>query len=430
MKIIITGASGYIGNHLVNLALSRGYEVVAAVRSAPATECGIAWLPFDFSSINAPELPSGTKAIIHLAANTSNSLSENDENEILAAQSLIQAAQRSNIKFLFVSSQTAALNSPTAYGRKKWIIERKVLEAGGWVARPGQVYGGEERGLFGILVGIVRRFPLLPAFLPTPKVQPIHVDDLAEGLLRIVECNDLPSGVICLASSEPVPFCRFLLMIAKHRVRSRRWIFPVPIVFIKLLAKILGLRLKMRIGIDRLTSLFELPVMDTADDLKRLGISLRSLSNGMHRSGSSRNRSLLREGRALLTYILKRNPDSGALRRYVRSIKLIRGGSPINLPEFLIEFPAFIALFDGARCLSGQQKIEFLWRLDAATFIAEATPRGASRFLGIGRKSGLLISLWGICSAVFREVCWRLLRIAGHPILRQWAGHIGVIRES
>jgi len=38
-----------------------------------------------------------------------------------------------------------------------------------------------KRGLFGTLVKVVRRLPLLPTFLPAPKIQPIHVDDLAEG---------------------------------------------------------------------------------------------------------------------------------------------------------------------------------------------------------------------------------------------------------
>ena len=57
-----------------------------------------------------------------------------------------------------------------------------------------------------------------------------------------------------------------------------------------------------------------------------------------------------------------------------------------------------------------KQADEFDWRLDAAMILAEATPQGAKRFLGVGKKSGMFISLvwmlWGLISEVFLEGCW------------------------
>ncbi len=92
--------------------------------------------------------------------------------------------------------------------------------------RPGLVYGGEEKGLFGQLCGIVERTPILPAFLPAAKVQPIHVDDLAAGLVEAAASR--LRGSWQLASATPISLTQFIRLMARIRLRRRRVFFPVP----------------------------------------------------------------------------------------------------------------------------------------------------------------------------------------------------------
>ena len=113
--------------------------------------------------------------------------------------------------------------------------------------------------------------------------------------------DDIEPGILCLASSEPVSFTRFLTAIASARVRRQRWLVPVPVILIQAVGRLLGKRLRVRLGFERLNSLFDFPLMDTANDLQRLGLSLRSLHSGMHPSGDDRRRRLILEGKALLT---------------------------------------------------------------------------------------------------------------------------------
>ena len=423
MRLVVTGATGYIGGRLALLASKGGHEVVAASRRpvAPA----LCWIPFELSSTAAIVLPPGTNAVIHLAADTSPAAGVDDEREVLAARSLIAAAQQLEAKFVFVSSQTARPDAPTVYGRTKWRIEQEVLAVGGWVVRPGQVYGGCERGLFGTLVSAVRRLPVILAFLPAPKVQPIHVDDLAEGMLRIIERDDIPPGVLCLASPVPVSFTRFMLAIASGRVRRQRWLVPIPVMLIHVVGGVLGRRLRIRLGLERLNSLFELPLMDTANDLQRLELSLRSLPSGMHPSGDDRRRWLICEGQALLTYVLKERPGTSLLRRYVRAVEKLRGGSLLDLPAWTLRLPIALALLDDRAFALSARGAEFAWRLDAATTLAEATTQGARRFLGFGRSSGSLMSLISISRAVVAEIVWRVLRIAGTPFLQRYMRDTG-----
>ncbi len=417
MRVVVTGASGYIGTRLTSLALKRGHDVVMASRQRPPSFAAT-WFSFDLSLDNQVLLPTGTDAVVHLAAKTTHANCLDEECEVVAAKRLIKATQEAGAKYIFISSQTARPDAPTAYGRIKWRIEQEVLTTGGWVVRPGQVYGGELRGLFGMLTKTVRHLPILPAFIPAPKVQPIHVDDLADGLLRVAERSDIPSRVYCLAESEPVSFSTFLEEIAISRLRCWRGFVPVPIAVINVLAYPLGESLRTRLWIERLRSLFDLPVMATASDLNQLGLVLRPLRSGMHPSGNNRRSCLLREGHALLTYVLKESPGSAVLRRYVRVVERMRGGRALELPKFFLRFPIYLSLLDESAWVDETVGVEFSWRLDAATVLAEATPFGAYRFLGLDRGHGVLSSLLSLTNAVVCEVFWRMLRLLFFPIIR------------
>ncbi len=425
MKLLITGSAGYIGSRLVEHASYHNHQVIAASRNKFYK--ALDWVYFDIFHFREFNIPTGVDVIIYLAAVFDKK--NNELEEVLAAKHLIQVAKRTGAKFIFVSSQTARMTAPTAYGRSKWLIEREVLAAGGWVVRPGQVYGGPERGLFGVLVNTVRRLPVIPAFFPSPMIQPIHVDDLVAALLKLAESNNIPSSVLCIGAAESVSFTNFLQSIAKIRLRRCRLIIPVPIFLVRLLVVAMGRRLRAELGLDRLTSLFDLPAMEVERDLRLLGVSLRSLSSGMALSGNNRRRSLIREGQALLAYVLKARPTPVLIRRYVRSIEIMKGGLPLHLPEFVLRWPMAIALLDDAATLSTSSGANFVWRLNAAVVLAEASVQGARRFLAIGDTSGFITSLIHMTFVVAVELWWRILRLVAAPLLRPVLRHSGLSNE-
>ncbi len=426
LRLVVTGATGYIGSYFINLASNHGHEIIAASRKKPSS-CVSSWLPFDLASDRSILLPLGTAAVVHLAANTTPTDELDEESEVVAAQRLMKSAQDVGARFIFVSSQTAQADAPTAYGRIKWRIEQNVLSAGGWIVRPGQVYGGELRGLFGVLVNTVHRFPMLPAFVPSPKIQPIHVDDLTQGLMCITEGLDLPSGVYCLAASKPISFSRFLASIAQSRLRCKCLWVPVPIAIINAIMTALSKAQRTRLGLDRLQSLFNLPVMETQTDLNRLGLQLRPINSGMHPSGSARRRGLLREGWALLSFVLKAAPSSTLLRRYTRGIEQLRDGQSLGLKSTVLANPMLLSLFRASDWPDMNSGKEFTWRLDAATVLAEATQSGAHKFLGLGYEGGRLRCFLSMSTACACELFWRTLRVPMYPFIQLTLRHEKVV---
>lgn len=422
MRIAVTGATGYIGQRLIWAARMAGHTVLALSRR-PVIESGVTWQFFDLTAETLPSLPCDIDAVFHLAAKTRHVVGE-EFAEHKSAQLLIDAADSIGAAFIFISSNTASAKAPTAYGRIKWKIELATIKAGGLVIRPGQVYGGPELGLFGMLCTLVRRLPILPAFIPSPTVQPVHLDDLVEALLVCIVRK--PSMVLSVAAPEGISFAAFLQALARGRTSRYPIFFPIPVFLFHILAKLLGQGPSRKLGLERLLSLFALRHMNTSNDLQRLALVLRPLSSGMTRSGRGR-REIIREGRVILTYVLRTKPAGALVRRYARAIKTLRIAQPLQLPELVLILPALLALLDGSRNIDSTFRFELDWRINAALTLAEASPQGACRFLATNNTSSWLGGAVLIARAGFLELGRRFIRLLLWPVLSR-VGSQGVFR--
>jgi nucleoside-diphosphate-sugar epimerase len=368
--LAVTGAGGYIGARLCAAASAARWDVLALSRRPFATS-GCRFVSYDLEQPLPPGLLVGVSTVIHLAADTGRP-EPGSQVELVAARRMIEACRDAGARFVFVSSQAAAENAPTGYGRLKWSIERLVLDAGGTVVRPGLVYGGPEAGLFGRLCALVRRLPVLPALWPDAKVQPIHVDDLSTALLAAADPDRRHEGVFEIASSGSISFSSFLRAIARHRLRKSRLFVPFPRVIVTTVLHA-AFRISGRASIHpaRLMSLLNLRFMDTAASNTALGLSPRNLVDGMHPRGSSRRRNLIREGRSLLTYLAGGKPSRALLARYVRAIERFDGGEALRLRSVVHAVPSLLSLVEGPRI--GPRDVLVGRRIDIAFQIAEAS---------------------------------------------------------
>lgn len=111
MKLLITGASGFIGRYVVAAALRKGYGVRALVRSPkqaglwphhPQLEvlcCGDLQ-----NAVNLPAALDGIDTVVHLAAVLSGTLEAQKQGTILATRALLQALKASDVGHLIAIS--------------------------------------------------------------------------------------------------------------------------------------------------------------------------------------------------------------------------------------------------------------------------------------------------------------------------------------
>ncbi len=410
-RIGITGASGYVGQALISAAQRGGDTVVVLGRRQfdPALE----WRHCELESPPAPDLLAGLDALIHLAADTQSLLQPAGGKEIVHALALAQQAARLRIPMVFVSSQAAAASAPSAYGRTKHAIEDAVRASGATVIRPGLVVGGSERGLFGLLCAAVRWSPVLPHLLPTPRVQPLHVEDLAQALLIASQRPDL-SGRSLAVAGPPMAFDELLARIAKQRLRVWRWLLPVPSAPLRLLLRLLAPVLGPTFSVQRFDSLLRLPAMDCATDLSTLGLCLRSPNTLFERRGTA-TRLWLREAQALSQALLDAPASADLLRRYPRLLLRCDVTDPLPIPALLLALPVCLAALDAPDTRHTAAIGSLPWRMGVMLRLAEADPSQTPRFLG--RRSGQ--SRWNVVIDLISAGSSELLRRCIAPWVRR-----------
>ena len=208
MKLLVTGATGFIGTHLVHRLVRDGHTVVALVRDhakareLPATNVEI--LAGDLSLFENPRtvLPA-CDAVIHLAGVVAaDRLADYERFNFTAVKHLVACVERQTWKpkrFLFSSSLAAAGPSETpmteadpcspieAYGKSKLDAEQ-VLQYAPFPTtsfRPGVVFGHGDQATITLFKLAKNRIGFLPAGL-NPQLSFIDVDDLVEAIVAML----------------------------------------------------------------------------------------------------------------------------------------------------------------------------------------------------------------------------------------------------
>ena len=178
-KVLITGASGFVGFHLIEAALAQGLDVYAAVRKTSDIKhlagYNINFTYPDFTDIDnlLQELNEKQYDFIIHAAGTTKAKNQEEYNLVNAtyAANLAKAAAKSTTrlqKMIFISSLAAlgpltetdelitenTFPAPvTAYGKSKLLAEQqlKTLDLPLIILRPTAVYGSRDKDIFIIL---------------------------------------------------------------------------------------------------------------------------------------------------------------------------------------------------------------------------------------------------------------------------------------
>ncbi|HEY4372650.1 MAG TPA: NAD-dependent epimerase/dehydratase family protein [Burkholderiales bacterium] len=351
-RLVITGASGYIGAALCRAALEVGDEIVVLGGGPPLTPSpSLRVHPWRLGEALPEGVLQGADALIHLAhawAADAAGPGENNPNFSGSVALAAQAAAAGCPRMVFVSTTSAHEEALNTYGRVKRDTEAALLARHPGrvlVARVGLVYGGQPKGLFGLLSMLVRVFPVLPLVGGATQLQPIHVREVAHGVRKLATLARPDRERYVLAQPHAVRFDDYLRLLRRTAVGRRLFLLPIPVGAALALCD-LTQKLPFLPGVsrERVYGLVAARPMPSADDLAALDMHLMELRDGLLRAPHAGRRRLIAEARALLRYLGMRPPAQ--VRILARAFERNDGGEPLHLPALLLRFPALLRWAD------------------------------------------------------------------------------------
>ncbi len=225
---LVTGATGFIGSHLAENLLEKGYRVRALVRTTSdlkwlkGLELDLAYGSFD-DQASLADAVKDVDCIFHIAAAKSGSRRKLFQDNVAATESLARAAIGSAPglkRLVFLSSQAAAgpaecMGAPKCesdqcrpisdYGRSKLEAELQMNKLGDklplTIIRPPTVYGPRDSDVYLYFKWINRGLALLPGFKKR-YIHLIYVKDLTQGMIAAAESEASAGRTYFLSDPE------------------------------------------------------------------------------------------------------------------------------------------------------------------------------------------------------------------------------------
>lgn len=271
-RILVTGASGFVGQALCSVLLKAGHETIGLVRRPGACAQGVeTWLvPGDaFEAIEQGAWPGGPQidCIVHLAARVhvmhdtaSDPLAAFRAANVEATMRVARAAHAQGVRrMVFVSSVKAAAeidhgrplreSDPAepqdAYGQSKREAEQALTAFGREtgleivIVRPPLVYGPGVRANFLQLMRAVARGLPLPLGMVQARRSVVFVDNLADALMHCAVDAAAAGQLFYVADDEAPTVAELARSIGKHLHKPAR-LLPVPTAWLRLVGRVTG----------------------------------------------------------------------------------------------------------------------------------------------------------------------------------------------
>ena len=270
-KVLITGASGFIGRALCAKILAEGWQVRGTFRS----ESDGSRLPDGVDAVSIASIDSNTKwddalagidTVVHLAARVhimddtcSDPIAEYRKINVEGTKCLAVAAANAGVKrFIFISSikvngegRASAYTEDDdeapvdPYGLSKWNAEqelRKIADKTGIevvILRPPLVYGPGVKANFLRLFKIVKRGIPLPLSSIKNQRSFIYLGNLIDGIITCINHTEAAGNTFLVCDEESISTPGLIRKIALA-LEKPALLFPISPFLMRLAGKLLG----------------------------------------------------------------------------------------------------------------------------------------------------------------------------------------------
>ncbi|MCP5069626.1 MAG: SDR family oxidoreductase [bacterium] len=253
---MLTGATGFVGSHILAELRQRGHEVRAVARrpeDQPQTS-GVEWVRGDFTSLLSVELWQPYLVDVDAVVNAVGIIREAgglrfEELHAQAPMALFEAARMRGVpRVVQISAAGVRPGTPFEYFSSKSRADDALLKGGAGgalVLRPSLIYGrdGQSAQLFRSLASL----PVIPLVGDgSSSFRPLLVEDLAVLVANALESEAMPEGVFEVGGADALTLRELLLAVrawlnAESDPAARSWrhgpTISVPLPLVRLAAR-------------------------------------------------------------------------------------------------------------------------------------------------------------------------------------------------
>lgn len=287
MRLLVTGGSGFLGSRVVGRAVKDGHQVIGLARGTDAagrlTALGAEVVRGDLDiATSTREAFSAAKAdaLLNIA-----SLGFGHADTIVTA-----AAEAGIARAVFVSTTGIFTTLDPPSKRTRLAAEDSIRGSGlDWtIIRPTMIYGGSDDRNMARLLALLRRSPVLPVPGGRHLHQPVHVDDLADLVLRAVNADVAVGRAYTAAGPSPMTL-RDVIAQAGAAVGRRPRCVPVPVGPVLTLAGVYERRsARPRLKREQILRLTEDKAFPIDDAVTDLGFAPRPFAEGIRQAARPR----------------------------------------------------------------------------------------------------------------------------------------------
>ncbi len=241
MRILLTGATGYIGKRLLPVLLEQGHEVIACVRDRSSLDTDnirkelqnqIEVFQVDFlQEVDMKKAPVDFDVAYYLIHSMSSSIKDFDQLEAQTARNFVDYLDQTKAQQIIYLTGIVNEKKLSKHLESRLQVEH-ILNASKvplTAIRAGIIIGSGSAS-FEIIRDLVEKLPVMvaPRWLKT-RCQPISIRDVIFYLTEVLLREDTYNQNFDIGSREILTYKEMLMQYAEVR-KLKRWIFIVPVM--------------------------------------------------------------------------------------------------------------------------------------------------------------------------------------------------------
>lgn len=234
MKILVLGATGYVGSNLIPRLVSEGHQIRCLVRDPskmPADSIEIVLGDASDTSVIESAVAGCDRIVYLIHSMGSHSTSFEELDRIIATNVANAAGNRSIEQIIYLGGLGSKELAQTPHLRSRHEVARILRTSGVPVTElRAAVIIGSGSASFEMIRYLVARLPVMicPKWV-NRRTQPIAIDDVIEYLSRSLNMSGEKSQTIDIAGPDILSYKDMMLTVARLMGR-RRLIIPVPVL--------------------------------------------------------------------------------------------------------------------------------------------------------------------------------------------------------